>query len=180
MPMTYILSYRYFTSKLKTVFTLRRKLNYQKFSGRVTRLTLNFDFHTLSYEELEEMFKNRQRHKDAQEYEEAQKLTNKIGRQLRKERVDKTINGPEDNLWHDIKQARTTFIPSHANLLNNEQKPCTSDERPDISADYFEQTRWAIDNDRDEETNKSRVAPHLNKPIIKNKRLYSVQMNSKS
>ena len=41
------------------------------------------------------------------------------------------------------------IVPSHTKLLNKDQKPCISDERPEILADYYEHTQWAIDNHRD-------------------------------
>ena len=85
--------------------------------------------------------------------------TNEIRRRIRKERPNKTINDLEENLWHDIEKARTDFVPSHTKLLNKDNKPCTSDERPDMSTDYFEHTQWAIDNNRDTETSKARVPP---------------------
>ena len=77
----------------------------------------------------------------------------------RKERLAKTIEELEDHLWHDIKKTRTAFVPSHTKVLNKNQKPCTSDERPEILADYFENKQWAIDNTRDRETPQTRVPP---------------------
>ena len=44
------------------------------------------------------------------------------------------------------KKTMTAFGPSHTKLLNKDQKPCTSNERPEILADYFEHKQWAIDN----------------------------------
>ena len=116
--------------------------------------------------ELETLFKGRQECKDEQRYDGAKKITNKIRKQLRKERLEKTINELEDNLWHDIKKAKTAFVPSHTKLLNKDKKPCTSDERPEILADYYENEQWAIDDTREKETTKSRVPPHLDLPHI--------------
>ena len=52
-------------------------------------------------------------------------------------------------MWHDIKKAKTDFVSSHTKPLNKDQKPYTSDERPEILAEYFENKQWAIDNTRD-------------------------------
>ena len=60
---------------------------------------------------METLFKDRQVCKDEQRYEEAKKITYKIRKQLRKERLEKTINELEDNLWHDIKKAKSAFVP---------------------------------------------------------------------
>ena len=58
-------------------------------------------------------------------------------------------------------------MPSHTKLLNKENKPCTSDERPEILADYYENKQWAIDNTRDRETPISRVPPWMDLPKIR-------------
>ena len=63
-------------------------------------------------------------------------------------------------------KTKTVFVPSHTKLLNKDKKPCTSDERPEIIADYYENEQWAINENRDKETPKTRVPPHLDLPNI--------------
>ena len=50
--------------------------------------------------------------------------------------------------------------------MNKDNVPCTSDERPEILADNYEDQQWAIDDSRDKEIPKSRVPPHLDLPFI--------------
>ena len=68
------------------------------------------------------------------------KATWKIRKQSRKDRLNNTIKDLEDHLWHDIKKAKSAFVPSHTKLLNSEGKPCTSNERPNILAGYYGQS----------------------------------------
>ena len=46
-------------------------------------------------------------------------------------------------------------------LEETDNKSCPSDERPEILADYFEHTQWAINNDRDRETCTEIFPPNL-------------------
>ena len=85
----------------------------------------------------------------------------KVRKQIRKDRLDNTIKDLEDQLWHDIKKAKAAFVPSHTKLLNSEGKPCTSNERPNILADYYEHTQWAIDHEREKETPTHKTHPNL-------------------
>ena len=102
-------------------------------------------------------------------YDLAKKTIRKIRNQIRKDRLDNTIKDLEDQLWHDIKKAKSAFVPSHTKLLNKEGIPCTSNERPDILADYFEHTQWAIDHEREKETPSTKLHPNLPPPIISGK-----------
>ena len=95
--------------------------------------------------ELENLFSARKQCRNYGNYEEAKKITYKIRKQIRKDRLDGTIKDLEDNLWHDIKETKRAFVPSHTKLLNKEGQPCTSNECPNILADYYENTQWAID-----------------------------------
>ena len=54
----------------------------------------------------------------------------------------------EEELWYDIKKAKTGFVPNHAMLSNEKEEVITSEERPDRLADHFELKQWAIDHDR--------------------------------
>ena len=54
----------------------------------------------------------------------------------------------EEELWYDIKKAKTGFIPNHTKLSNERGEVITSEERPDRLADNFEHKQWAIDDDR--------------------------------
>ena len=103
-------------------------------------------------EDLKALFETRQRLKEEGAYDRAQKMTNQIRKQIRKETLDKTIKNLEDNLWYDIKKAKASYMPSHTKLLNEKGEPTTSNERPNILADHFEKKQWAINNDRDRET----------------------------
>ena len=95
------------------------------------------------------MSKARQLQKNAGIYVEAKRTTYKIKRRIQKEKQDANIREPEDNLWHDVKKAKTTFVPSHTKLKRKDGTDCESRERPNILADYFEQEQWAINHDRE-------------------------------
>ena len=109
--------------------------------------------------ELQNLFAARKRCRREGKYEEAKKTTYKIRKQIRKDRLDNTIKDLEDSLWHDIKKAKTAFVPSHTQLLNKDGKPCTFNEPPNILADYYENTQWPIDHDREKETPTHRIHP---------------------
>ena len=106
--------------------------------------------------ELEALFEERQKHKNDGQYTEAKRLTHKIRKLLRKERTDNNIKNLEDQLWHDIKKAKSTFVPSHTKLKRKDGTVCESRERPHILADYFEQEQWAINHDREKQTSKEK------------------------
>ena len=114
--------------------------------------------------ELENLFTEWKKLKSEGKYDLAKKITWKIRKQIRKDRLDNTIKDLEDQLWHDIKKAKTAFVPSHTKLLNKEGVLCTSNERPDILADFFEHTQWAIDHDREKETPSTKLHPNLPPP----------------
>ena len=59
-------------------------------------------------------------------------------------------------MWHDIKKAKTAFIPSHTKLKRKDGTICESRERPFILADYFEKEQWAINNAREKQTSKEK------------------------
>ena len=63
----------------------------------------------------------------------------------------------EEELWFDIKKAKTGFVPNHTKLADDGGKVITSEGRPDRLADYFEKKQWAIDDDRDKETQTGRL-----------------------
>ena len=44
----------------------------------------------------------------------------------------------EEELWYDIKKAKTGVVPNHTKLSNEEGEVITSEERPDRLADHFE------------------------------------------
>ena len=107
--------------------------------------------------ELEALFTERQRYKNEGNYTEAKRTTYKIRKRLRKERTDNNIRNSEDHLWHDIKKAKSTFIPSHTKLRRKDGTICESiKERPHILADYFENEQWAINHDREKQTSNNK------------------------
>ena len=102
--------------------------------------------------ELEALFTDRQRRKTEGNYEEAKRITYRIRKRIKKERTDNNIKNLEDHLWHDIKKAKSTFIPSHTKLKRKDGTICESKERPHILADYFENEQWGINHEREKET----------------------------
>ena len=103
--------------------------------------------HDLS-DDLKAMFETRQRLKDEEKWSRAKAMTRKIRKQLQKERLDNDIKHLEEELWFDIKKAKTQFMPTHMKLTNEKGDIIKSNERPDRLADHFEHKQWAIDDNR--------------------------------
>ena len=89
-------------------------------------------------QESETLFKERQKLKNEHKYEDAKRTTYKIRKPIRKQKTDNNIKNLEDQLWHDIKKAKSTFVPTHTKLRRKDGTICESKERPHILADYFE------------------------------------------
>ena len=92
---------------------------------------------TIRSPELDSLFAQRQIAKDGgwYIYAQAKTHTNKIRTRLRKERPDNTIQQLEQNLWYDIKKAKSKIVPSHIKLKRQDDGTVfTSNERPDILA----------------------------------------------
>ena len=70
-------------------------------------------------EDLEEMFKTRQRLKEEGEHDRVKQMTAMIRRRIKKERLDTKIKHLEEELWFDIKKAKRGFVPNHSKLANN-------------------------------------------------------------
>ena len=56
------------------------------------------------------MFNKRQNLKNEGNYEEAKKLTGKIRRKLKNEKLENNIKHLEEELWFDIKKAKATIL----------------------------------------------------------------------
>ena len=97
----------------------------------------------------------------AQEYEKTRK-----GQQLSvleqkifslKEELDSKIIHLEQELWFDVKKAKTAFVPKHTKMTDRDGKILTSDMRPDRFADHFEKVQWAINADRNTTTRTTKL-----------------------
>ena len=108
-------------------------------------------------EETKGLWKERQEQKQLGNWDRAKGITRKIRRQMIKEKRENTKRHMEEELWYDIKKAKTGFMPNHTKLSNEKGEVITSDQRPDVLADYFEKVQWAIDEGREKEVRKERI-----------------------
>ena len=102
------------------------------------------------------MFVDEQSERELGNWDRVKGLTRKIRRQIQWEKQQSRIKHLEEELWFDVKKAKTGFVPDHSKLAGEDGKVLTSDKRPDRLADYFEKVQWAINDERDKEvkTNK--------------------------
>ena len=84
---------------LPSSITLKEKL-----SSRVNELQNQYD------EELKEMSATRQRLKEEGTWILTKTMTNRIRRQLKKEKLEDTIKYFEEELWFDVKQAKSSYL----------------------------------------------------------------------
>ena len=89
-------------------------------------------------EDLEEMFETRQRLKDEGKHERVKTMTRRIRKQLKKEKLDNKIKHLEEELWFDIKKAKSMFMPNHTKIKDKNKKVAMSHDRRNILADHFE------------------------------------------
>ena len=68
-------------------------------------------------------------------------LHKQVRKSIRKDKKDKLIEQLDTGEWEPIKKTRKGFIPKHTKLTHP-GRIATSDERPDILADYFEKKQW--------------------------------------
>ena len=80
---------------------------------------------------------------------------------IRDDRTKALIQNLEECLWHDIKRAKTGFVPNHVKL----KKPsgATSEERPEVLADYFEQKQWEIEENREKRVRRTKISKMLHR-----------------
>ena len=88
----------------------------------------------------------RQSKKNAREVEDVKELTKKIGRSIAKERRHALKENLEDCIWHDIKNAKSGFVPSHVKLKHKDGRVAKSSERPEILAEFFRDKQWGTDD----------------------------------
>ena len=85
---------------------------------------------------VEELVQNRQKLRDEGNFQATDWMTKVIRKQVKMEKNFYRIKHLEEELWYDIKKAKTGFVPNHTKLLKDDGKIATSKERPDCLADY--------------------------------------------
>ena len=66
-------------------------------------------------EEITQMMKRRQDLKDIGAWDEVKKQNSEIRKKMVKEKSEQKIKHLEEELWYDIKKAKTSFVPAHKN-----------------------------------------------------------------
>ena len=77
----------------------------------------------------------RQRAKDAGKFEEVRRLSKDIQITIRRDRRDFYNRNFENELWHDIKMAKSSYLPKYTRIRDKDGGIASSDRRPDILAD---------------------------------------------
>ena len=75
---------------------------------------------------------------------------------MRKDKKNKRIRHLEEELWYDIKKAKTGYLPRHTKLKKEDGEIAKSTERAEVLADFFEAKQWGYGSHK---ANKERVQP---------------------
>ena len=108
-------------------------------------------------QETLELFDKRQIEKENENWEQVKILNKEIKKQVRNDKKNKRIRHLEEELWYDIKKAKTGYLLRHTKLKKEDGEVAKSTERAAVSADFFEAKQWGHGSHK---ANIEREQPH--------------------
>jgi len=99
-------------------------------------------------EATNKLIEERQKARDNYDWVKVKQFTKDIRKSVRSDRTNQLVKNLEECLWHDIKKAKTSFLPSHVKLRKQDGQVARSSERPEVLADHFGNKQWGIDSER--------------------------------
>ena len=80
--------------------------------------------------------------KEEDNWEQVKILNKEIKKQVRIDKKNKRIRHLEEELWYDIKKAKTGYLLRHTKLKKEDGEVAKSTERAAVLADFFEAKQW--------------------------------------
>ena len=93
-------------------------------------------------QETLKLFEVRQDEKEKGNWEQVKLLNKEIKKRVQKDKKNMRIRHLEEELWYDIKKAKTGYLPRHTKLKKEDGEVAKSTERASVLADFFETKQW--------------------------------------
>ena len=93
-------------------------------------------------EETMNLRRERQSARNANDGEKERQMHRKVRNSVKKDKRVYWATRLENEDWKEVKQTKKGFVPRYAKLKHTNGVVATSEERPDLLADYFEKKQW--------------------------------------